>query len=225
MSDREKELKRLHDVAWNVGLTLEQILEQKKSPNILVDAVLHGLPRTPDNVTTLYKFIASATDLSASTRQELCWGILLPFLEKVWSEDEAEAFKEKHPLRDGHDPNFVNISAVENRVRKSGLLNEDPGPHLVSKECSWGLEYAIQVLRVALDGAEVNMDAAQQLNMSICQHWVVAVDGFNRTNLGDDSLLSRELRLVRICLMKFANTKQVRLAYPASFGAFHQLLM
>jgi hypothetical protein len=224
MTDREIELKRLNDVAWNTGVTSEQLLEQRKSPELRVDAVLDGLPRTPDNAAMLYKFIASATDLSAATRQELCF-ILDSYFRTTWSKETADEFKTKHPLKDEYefDPNFINIPDVEERVRKSGFLNQS-GPHLVANPDSWGLEYAIQVLQTALGDIELNIETVQRLHMSICRHWSDVLNGFNRTNLGDDSLLSRELRLVRICSMKFANAKNIGLAYPADFGIFHQLL-
>jgi hypothetical protein len=222
--EREKELQRLYDIAWNVGATGEQCRERTKTPELKVDVVLHGLERTPENVSMIYKFIASATELSASTRQELCWGILEPYLRRVWSREGVDEFKTKYPLKDQYDSNFINISDVEQRVKKSGFLNEDPGPHLVAKHCSWGVEYAIQVLKLALDGAEVSVENVQKLNLSICRYWADDLDGFNRTKLGDDSVLSASLRLVRICMMKYLNAKNIRLAYPADFGIFHELL-
>jgi hypothetical protein len=221
----EKELKRLYDIAWNSGATLEQLREQVKTQELKVDAVLHGLERTPENVAMIYRFIVSATDLSAATRQELC-SILDSYFRTIWSKETADQFKTKNPLKDRYDcAGFIDIGGVGQRVANSQFLSKEPGPHLVAQHCSWGVVYAIQVLKVALDGIEVNVENVQKLNLSICRHWADDLDGFNRTNLGDESLLPPSLRLVRICMMKYLNELNVRLEYPANFGIFHELLL
>ncbi len=161
--EREKELQRLYSIAWNVGVTGEQIREEKKLPELKVDAVLHGLERTPENVAMIYKFVASATELSASTRQELCWGILAPYLQKAWSKEAVNDFKKKYQLKDKANPDFIDVVELQARMERSGLVTEETP--------QWTDQFASKVLNEALGEMEISKENLQQLYYAICNHW------------------------------------------------------
>jgi hypothetical protein len=215
--DREKELQRLYDIAWNVGAMGEQIREEKKLPELKVDAVLHGLERTPENVSMIYKFIASATELSASTRQELSWGILAPYLQRVWSKEAVDDFKKKYPLRDKANPDFIDVVELQGRMERSGLVTKEMP--------QWTDQFATKVLNEALGEIEISKENVQQLYYAICNHWKYQLNGVDRTDLGDPSVLPRSLQLVHICILKLTNSQNFKLEEPAEFGTIEILLM
>jgi hypothetical protein len=215
--EREKELQRLYGIAWNVGVTGEQIREEKKFPEFKVDAVLHGLERTPENVSMIYKFVASATELSASTRQELCWVILAPYLQKAWSKEAVNDFKKKYPLKDKAIPGFVDVVELQARMERSGLVTKETP--------QWSDQFATKVLNAALGEIEISKENVQQLYYAICNHWKYQLNGVERTEVGDPSVLPRSLQLVHICILKLANSLDFKLEEPAEFGTIEILLM
>jgi hypothetical protein len=217
MTERETEMKRLYDIAWDTGATSEQLLEQKKSPDIKLLAVLNGIEKSADGVSKMYRFVANAIELPAATRQELCWGILAPYLRTVLSKDAVDEFQKKYPLKDGYDPNFIDVNLVEQRIVQSGLL----------VNVMLSTKFAFRVLKTALgDPEELTEEDVQQLYYAICRHWKDDLDGLNRTTVGENNNpLPPGLQLVVSCVIVIANAKNLKIKEPADFNIMASILV
>lgn len=219
MTEREQAMARLQDLP-NRLTSPDDLLHACLSPTAnYVDYYRSDRepvtlsPELEEEVKILYQAVAAAPELSSFAKKRICLEACEKFLATVMSKQELDVFKNKNPLRDSYDPNFINLAEVLARVETSGIRDAGFGQ-------GWNLAVAVKIVKAALGDIEISQKSCDQLWKHLARHFKDECGGSFGDGHHANDVMSRTANRTQVALCYVANYQKYRVEEPIDFTEF-----
>jgi|ERR1700730_6319183 hypothetical protein len=169
-------------------------------------------PAFLDDAKAIYRMSAKTRELGQFAQKRICAAVE-KFLRTILTTEEVDVFKQKNPIDDGYDPNFINLDEALARVESSGIRDAGFGQ-------GWNLQVAAKVLQTALGDMEISQKSCDQLWKHLARHWKDKCAGGPEDGHHANQVMSRAANRIQVAICYVANSHKYRIEEPIDFTEF-----
>jgi hypothetical protein len=165
-----------------------------------------------EDAKAVYGMSAKTRELGQFAQKRICAAIE-EFLRTILTAEEVDAFKEKNPIDDGYDPDFINLAEALARVEAAQIPDAGFGQ-------GWNVKVAAQILKAALGNIDLSERACDQLWKRIARHFKDECGGSYEEGCHANQVMSRTANRIQMALCYVANAMKYKIAEPIDFTEF-----
>jgi hypothetical protein len=166
-------------------------------------------PAFLDDAKAVYGMSAKTSSLGRFAQKRICSAVE-EYLRTILAAEEVDAFKEKNPINDGYDPNFINLDEALARIENSGIRNAGFGQ-------GWNLQVAAKILQTALGDTAISEYSCDQLWKALAHRWKDLGGSFEPGHHACD-ILSRSANRILVSICYVGNSQKYKVEEPISFA-------
>jgi hypothetical protein len=169
-------------------------------------------PALLDDAKAVYGMSAKTRELGQFAQKRIC-SAAEEYLRTILAAEEVDTFKEKNPIDDGYEPDFINLADALAQVEMAQIPDAGFGK-------GWSLAIAVKILQVAIGDREINEYSVDQLWKHLARHFKDKCNGSLKEGHHANEVMSRAANRLQVAICYVANARKYRVEEPIDFNEF-----
>jgi hypothetical protein len=217
-TELELEITRMSDLAGGTHCATDDqkmlfAILQGTNPREFHSLEFSGIaPAFLEDAKAIYGMSAKTRELGRFAQKRIC-SVVEEYLRTILDAEDVDAFKEKNPIDDGYEPDFINLADALARVEQSGIRDAGFGN-------GWNLAVAAKIVKAALGDIEISEHSCDQLWKHLARHFKDECGGSFEDGHHANEAISRTANRIQTSLCYVANAQKYQIKEPIDFTEF-----